>query len=100
MRAQKPLSASGPSSAVRVITTPAASPAFIGALDIESDPAGSTVFIDGKLAGETPLQVPELRAGSHVVRIVRDGHRRWTASVPVPADTLTRIKVTLEPESP
>jgi chromosome segregation ATPase len=97
--AQKPLSRSGPSSAVRIINAPTASPVFFGALDIASDPAGSTVFIDGKLVGETPLQVTALRAGSHVVRIVRDGHRRWTASVPVPADKRTRIKATLEPES-
>src|SRR4029079_13148896 len=95
VRDQAPLSRSGPSSAVRVINPRTASPAFIGALDIDSVPAGSTVFIDAKLAGATPLQVTELRAGSHVVRIVRDGHRRWTASVPVPADKRTRIKATL-----
>jgi hypothetical protein len=99
VRAQKPFSGFERSSAVSVIKSPTSLPAFIGALDIESDPAGSTVFIDGKVVGETPVHVTDLRAGSHVVWIVRHGYQRWTASVPVPADKRTRIKATLALES-
>jgi PEGA domain len=84
------------SSAASVAKAPISAPVFVGALDIESDPPGSSVFIDRKYVGQTPIQLSELRAGSHVVWIVRDGHQRWTASVLVRAETRTHITATLQ----
>jgi hypothetical protein len=88
------------SSTASVAKVPISSPVFTGALDIESDPQGSSVFIDRKYVGRTPIQLSELRAGSHVVWILRDGHQRWSASVLVPADKRTHIKATLQSTSP
>jgi hypothetical protein len=71
-------------------------PAFLGTLAVQSEPAGAAVFVNQNYVGETPLQLPRLRAGSHVVWVQEDGYRRWTAGVTVPADRVTRIRVNLE----
>lgn len=63
---------------------------------VDSEPAGSAVFVDRQLVGETPLELTQLRAGSHVVRIERDGYDRWTAAVLVAADKQTRVSATLQ----
>jgi hypothetical protein len=54
------------------------------------------VFVDRQQVGETPLQLPGLRAGSHVVRIERDGYDRWTTAVLVAADGQTRVSAKLQ----
>jgi hypothetical protein len=69
---------------------------YVGALTIDSTPAGSAVFVDRQLVGKTPLQLTGLRAGSHVVRIERDGYDRWTTAVLVAADKQTRVSARLQ----
>jgi hypothetical protein len=55
------------------------------------------VFINRQPAGRTPLRLQNLRAGSHLVWIERDGYRRWTRAVQVPADRVTNLSADLEP---
>jgi hypothetical protein len=81
---------------VRTVSAPVKSLEFIGSLAVKSEPSGATVLVNGKYMGETPLQVPRLRAGSHVIWIEGEGYRRWTNSVLVPADKVTQINVNLE----
>jgi chromosome segregation ATPase len=69
---------------------------YVGALTIDSEPAGSAVFVDQQRVGETPLQLTGLRAGSHVVRIERNGFDRWTTAVLVAADKQTRVSARLQ----
>jgi hypothetical protein len=69
---------------------------YVGALTIDSQPAGSAVFVDRQLVGKTPLDLTRLRAGSHVVRIERDGYDRWTTAVLVAADKQTRVSARLQ----
>jgi hypothetical protein len=71
-------------------------PRFIGTLSVRSEPAGASVFVNHEYVGETPLRIPRVRAGSHVVWVEGDGYRRWTAGVLVPADKVTRVNVNLE----
>jgi hypothetical protein len=52
-----------------------------GQLDLNSSP-WARVYIDGRLAGETPLQGLRLRAGRHAVRLVND-ERRLSAQLTV-----------------
>ena len=59
---------------------------------------GAAVFINRQLVGETPLRLPHLRAGSHVIWIEREGYQRWTAAARVVADTVTRLNVKLQLE--
>ncbi|HKW02177.1 MAG TPA: PEGA domain-containing protein [Vicinamibacterales bacterium] len=71
----------------------AATGAFVGTLVIESDPVGATVFVNRERVGETPLTLPDLRAGSRVIWLESDGYQRWSAGVLVPAEKNTRLNV-------
>jgi hypothetical protein len=73
---------------------------FVGILAVESEPTGAAVFVDRRHVGETPLELTEIRAGSHAVRIERPGYRPWTASVVVPAGERTRVSTVLHPVGP
>jgi hypothetical protein len=69
---------------------------YVGALTVDSAPAGSAVFVDRQHVGETPLALTGLHAGSHVVRIERNGYDRWTTAVLVAADKHTRVSAKLQ----
>ncbi len=85
-----------PSVATPIPSTPGTTGRFVGALTVDSRPPGAKVFIDGKLAGTTPLELAGLNAGEHVVRIERDGYRRWSSSVRVVASEQNRVTASLE----
>jgi hypothetical protein len=72
--------------------------AYVGTLSIDAAPAGE-VFINRQVAGRTPLRAENLRAGSHLIWIERDGYRRWTRVVAVGADRITRVSARLDPLS-
>lgn len=84
----------------RVAGVDAAQPAkpreFLGTLAVQTDPPGAAVFVNRQPAGETPLRLPAMRAGSHLLWIERDGYRRWTRVVTVPADQVTNVTARLE----
>ncbi len=69
---------------------------FVGTLSIDAAPGGQ-VFIDREAAGQTPLLVQNLKAGSHLVWIEREGYRRFTRVVQVPADRVSRVWADLQP---
>jgi molybdenum-dependent DNA-binding transcriptional regulator ModE len=69
---------------------------FVGTLAVESSPPGASVYINRQRVGVTPLEVQGLQSGSRVIWIERDGYRRWTAAVDVPADRLTRVSAKLQ----
>lgn len=70
---------------------------YVGTLSIDADPAGGRVYIDRRAAGSTPLRVNNLKAGSHLVWIEREGYRRWTQVVQVRSDRVSRVSASLEP---
>jgi hypothetical protein len=69
---------------------------FVGTLSIDAAPGGQ-VFIDREAAGQTPLRVQNLKAGSHLVWIEREGYRRFTRVVEVPANRVSRVWADLQP---
>ena len=77
-------------------STPSRPGQSVAALNVMSRPAGANVFLDGKLIGRTPLQVDEVAAGDHAVRIELDGYRRWSSSVHVVAGERGRVAASLE----
>jgi hypothetical protein len=77
-------------------TTPAAPVAFVGSLYVDSRPRGATVLVDGRDAGRTPLSIPELAVGMHVVKIEMDGKKPVTATPRIVAGETERVTVTLE----
>jgi hypothetical protein len=69
---------------------------FSGSLYVDSRPRGATVTIDGRSVGQTPVSVPDVPVGSHVVRIEMDGKRPVTANPRITAGKLERVTVSLE----
>ena len=69
---------------------------YVGSLSVDSSPSG-TVFLNRKNVGQTPLRLDNLRAGSHLVWIERDGHRRFTRVVAVAANGVARVTADLDP---
>ena len=68
----------------------------LAALQVESRPAGASVFLDGQLVGKTPLELGEVSAGEHAVRLELDGYRRWSSSVRVAAGERSRVAASLD----
>jgi hypothetical protein len=66
---------SGGTLAVGRIMMPAATPANLGTLSVQTNPAGATVVIDGQQRGATPLSLM-LKPGRHVLELVTDGDVR------------------------
>lgn len=73
---------------------------FRGALSVDTDVAGAGVYVDGHLAGLTPLMDWQVRAGSHVVRIELDGYQRWSAVIRIVADQTNHLDAKLRPIEP
>jgi hypothetical protein len=77
---------------------PQASPTspLTGSIYVDSRPRGARVLIDGKAIGATPISVPDIRIGAHVVRLELDDHRPWTTSTRVTAGETIRVTGSLE----
>lgn len=71
--------------------------AYFGVVFVDSRPQGAKVFIAGKEYGKTPLRIPEVPIGSHVVRLELPDHSTWTKPVRVAAGQEVRVTGSLEP---
>ena len=69
---------------------------IVGSLNVESRPADAQVFLDGTLVGTTPFVSDRIPAGSHAIRLERDGYRRWVASVWIVSGERSRVTASLE----
>jgi hypothetical protein len=54
--------------------SPKGSAGAAGALCVTTEPDNADVYVDGRLAGQTPANVASLAAGEHRVRIVKSGY--------------------------
>lgn len=72
---------------------------YTGTLTVTVDHPGAEVFVNRKPVGKAPVRIRNLRAGAHLVWVERDGYRRWTRVVTVPAERVTRVAADLEPIS-
>src|SRR6185436_15590098 len=71
-----------------------------GSLLVESEPAGASVYVDGRLAGETPLTLPSIAAGVHRVRVVRLGYLENSRLVTVKSGTRATLRAQLTDPAP
>ena len=79
-------------------TTPLASAvATPGSIEVESRPAGAEVAVDGRIVGTTPLLIPDVTEGTHVVGIELAGFSRWATSVYVNKGERARVGASLAP---
>jgi hypothetical protein len=77
-------------------TTAPAATVFTGTLFVDSRPRGATVFLDNRSVGQTPLSLPEVRVGTHVVRIEMAGKKPWTTTKVVVAGETARVTGSLD----
>ncbi|MFY1831118.1 PEGA domain-containing protein [Myxococcus fulvus] len=57
-----------------------------GSATVKSRPAGARVYVDGELAGYTPVTIPALTVGKHLLRIERPGFRQYGQLMEVTPD--------------
>ncbi|HET7745924.1 MAG TPA: serine/threonine-protein kinase [Vicinamibacteria bacterium] len=68
------------------------------AIQIESEPAGATVAVDGRLVGVTPIAVMDLQPGTHTVRVSEEGFSLVQMLIDLwPSAVAPRIRVALQP---
>jgi hypothetical protein len=76
---------------------PAAPQSYVGEIYVDSRPRGARVFLDGKMVGVTPIRIPDVTIGSHVIRLQLEAHRDWTTSTRVVAGQEQRVTGSLDP---
>ena len=69
-------------------------PAF-GSLEVVSEPSGARVSVDGVFRGTTPLMLPEVLSGEHVVKVGREGFHTHTEPVVVRDEAVERVSTRL-----
>lgn len=75
----------------------AALQASVGEVVVESDQRESTVIIDGQQRGTTPLAQPiVVNAGTHTVRVVKEGFETFEAQLLVAGSQKKAVKATLK----
>jgi serine/threonine protein kinase len=66
-----------------------------GGIEISSNAAGASVYIDDRRVGEIPLRDYELEAGSHRLRISEDGYRDYSRTVTVRKGQIISLEANL-----
>jgi hypothetical protein len=69
---------------------------FTGSIYVDSRPRGARVLLNGKVVGTTPMRIPDIRIGSHIIRLQLDAHADWTASTRVVSGQESRVTGSLE----
>nr|MBA3640861.1 PEGA domain-containing protein [Acidobacteriota bacterium] len=69
---------------------------FTGSIYVDSRPRGARVLLDGKDIGTTPMRIPDVRIGSHIIRLQLDDHSDWTSSTRVVSGEESRVTGSLE----
>ena len=67
-----------------------------GHLDVTSNIRGAELFVNGKKKGQTPMQGIVLKAGTHKIRLNKDGYLAWNGSVKVERGKGQRLVATLK----
>jgi hypothetical protein len=81
---------------LRVQVATGVNAAMRGGATVKSRPAGARVYIDGDFKGYTPLTVPTLAVGKHLLRLERPGFRQYGHLLEVsPEDS--EVSATLQP---
>ena len=70
-----------------------------GSLSVTTDPAGAEVYVDGVLRGGSPATIPDIPAGTHTMRLKREGYRVMTVPVEIAPGKTTEYSTALVPES-
>jgi serine/threonine protein kinase len=96
LRLQRSRAAARPPTAAAEPPEPETTAVYTGSIYVDSRPRGARVSIDGRAVGITPLRVPDVRIGTHVVRLELPDHRIWSAAATVSAGEERRVTGSLE----
>jgi hypothetical protein len=66
-----------------------------GGVRVTSETRGAMVYLDDAFMGSTPVRRDGIEAGTHHLRVEKEGHRGWTKDVDVPAGNTLEVKVPL-----
>jgi hypothetical protein len=80
---------------VSVEPTATPTPGASSTIEISSEPAGAEIYVDGVFAGSTPSKL-SLRAGEHVIKVMRLGFKEWERKVIVDAHSAKTVNAILE----
>ena len=69
--------------------------ALVGQLEIRDAEAGASVVVDGRLRGNAPLPPVRVNAGTHLVRVAREGFLPFEAQVVVVGGQATALRAKL-----
>jgi PEGA domain/PKD domain len=75
--------------------SPKGSAGAAGALSITTEPDNADVYVDGRLAGQTPANLAALSAGEHRVRLVKSGYLENARIVTLTAGEPSHLNVKL-----
>jgi hypothetical protein len=88
----------------RVPVTFSPPPPGVGSLEVSSDPAGASLFLDGHYMGLTPAgdtyDLTSVTAGLHTVQLKLDDYQTYTQTVQVTAGRIITINARLSPVPP
>lgn len=66
-----------------------------GAVNVSTIPGGATLFIDGENRGKTPVSIPDLDIGSHVLIVSSPGFGNLTTQVVVTEGAVSEVTIPL-----
>lgn len=69
---------------------------FKGDLEVTTEPAGATVFLDNVRVGKSPYTRKQLDTRRYLIRVEMNGWDRWVRYVAVEKNSKTRVDATLE----
>ena len=92
----------GTATSLSALTPPTAAPVASavttpGSIEVVSRPPGAEVALDGRVVGTTPLSIPDVTEGTHVVGIELAGFSRWATSIYVNKGERARVGASLTP---
>ena len=82
--------------ALRVQVATGVNAALRGGVTVKSRPAGARVYIDSEFKGYTPVTVPTLAVGKHLLRLERPGFRQYGQFLDVSLDD-SEVSAELQP---
>ena len=74
-------------------------PVTTGTITVESTPRGAQVTVNGRYAGDTPLNLPDLAPGTSVILIESPGYLPAEKTTEIAAGDVRQVDVVLVPEN-
>ncbi|HET6961465.1 MAG TPA: PEGA domain-containing protein [Terriglobia bacterium] len=71
-----------------------------GSLNLNTEPSGVAVLIDGQPSGETPLRLDSLEVGQHTLTLTKEGYAPASQAFTVSSEQPSSLAVRLQPLAP